>query len=1510
MKYQVTPAPWHSCLCFIVFIMTCIGSASAAQPTAFDNWARTAKIGGAAIAVGMSQQEIDTMLDTLKAQNVTVVEADSDLSNYQTEAQFELELALMRQFADASHKRGLRVVWYIPALEVITPNGKNIPNTMAKDHPDWVQMGMDGQQNVFYGGGGQVFWVEEDAESAWMSPSSTGYRNYFFDRIKRMVDTGIDGLWADVPIYADFGNTKWNDFNPEAIAKFEADTGFTRPFTEDWNNPAWKRWIHWRHEELARFLKDLTTISRGVNPEFAVFAETLPTDYNGGTIYGLDASFLKDIEGLTKVWEIDTMSNNVGMRNARTDDWISFISALKYARGATGEKPSWTFTYGKQADDAQQVMAQALIAGNNPYELQVPEMATTVGDAYRTRMFNWSKVNAPYLFEAASTAKTGILFSSPSRDYVDKFEGLGMFATTDGGSDELWWSESTLDSVYERDYLGEHRGVLKVLVNEHIPFNILLVPSQAELNQYESVFMPNIQAITDEEAQRLRLYVQQGGQLIVTGPNPTGMNEYGTTRSNYALADLLGFNRGQALPSSKVQSYGAGKTHYFSAPLGKQYLANNNIAARTTLANKVRSVSTVSVTTNADDRVYVETSQLNKQAVLQFTNFIGLNGNFSVVPTNISVTYTVPNGETVNNVRLSNPDNTNTAGTNIGFSQNGQKITFNIPLTQYALVVVSFNGAQAPSTNHVPSAGDDRFQTDINTALNFTGNQLLSNDGDLEGDALTIQNVLATTATNGSVSNLGNGNYRYTPNTGFSGIDTLTYTVGDGQGGQDIALIKVLVAPSNSYYTPTAVTQTVGSFDSGTLASLAAIDGETYDINSVTVNGSKVIDYYATTTIQEDIADIAEINVRHNGQYSLLNVTQQAFIYNYQASLWEQFETATVGNESNHPAVKRINSNIDAYVSSSKQMRIRIRAQRSAGVLTSWTDQIVWEVVPVIEITNPGDISNPVNNGALTIDGSVSDWSGITSLGQDPNDITTSQGQADWREGWMAHSNDKLYVAYRNDGAINTSSWWAWGVYLDTDVNSDTGYKINGAVGADYLMNGWTLFKYTGNGSNWSWQPISGVLNARAQSDITEMSVTRSAIGNPESINVLFRSDNSAFSSSPKVDYFPDGNNSAFTYQLDGNGGVVTDPVSNNQTLSIDGNINDWNQLQSFGVDGNDISSANSQADILEGWMAHDATSLFVAYRNDGNINTSTWWPWQVYLDTDSSGATGFNADNGVGANYLIQGSGIYRYIGTGSDWAWQYIGGAVNSVNGAIAELKIPRALIGNPSAIRAIFKARNGIFNGDYSSATGTDSYPNLGSGYLTYVLGGGNGGFSNVVANNTISLNGNLSDWEQLQSFGSDANEISMTGAKADFLETWMAHDNTNLYFAYRNDGAVDTSTWWPWQIFIDTDANISTGYKVGLSLGAKYMIQGGALYQYTGSGSEWSWQYISSVTNGVSGAIAELKISQSAIGDPSNLRVVFKASNWTFTGDYSSAGTDYVPDAALTNSEGYLSYTVSE
>ncbi len=121
----------------------------AAEPTAFSSWAKTAKLGGAAVFTGMTQQEMDQVLSDMVAQKVTVIEADSDLSNYLTDAQFEQELTLMRNFSDEAHKRGLRVVWYYPSLEVVTVNGKNIDQTMAKEHLDWVQIGLDGTPKVF-----------------------------------------------------------------------------------------------------------------------------------------------------------------------------------------------------------------------------------------------------------------------------------------------------------------------------------------------------------------------------------------------------------------------------------------------------------------------------------------------------------------------------------------------------------------------------------------------------------------------------------------------------------------------------------------------------------------------------------------------------------------------------------------------------------------------------------------------------------------------------------------------------------------------------------------------------------------------------------------------------------------------------------------------------------------------------------------------------------------------------------------------------------------------------------------------------------------------------------------------------------------------------------------------------------------------------------------------------------------------------------------------------------------
>lgn len=1465
----------------------------AAQPTAFDSWAKTAKIGGAAVAVGMSAAEISQILDNMVAQKVTVIEADSDLSNYQSDSRFELELDLIRQFSSAAHQRGLRVVWYIPALEVITNNGKNIPNTMAKDHPDWVQKGLTGEPNVFYGGGGQVFWVPTDAESAWMSPSSKGYREFFFNKIRQLAQTGVDGLWVDVPIYADFGPTKWSGFNAEAVTKFEADTGMSRPTAEDWSDPAWRRWIHWRHEELARFLTDLTNTARSVNSEFSIYAETLPTDYNGGTVYGLDASYLKSIEGLTEVWEIDTMSNNVGMRNAREDDWISFISALKYARAAAGNKPSWVFSYGKQENDAQQVMLQALIAGNNPYELKVPEMATTVSSIFRTRMFNWADLYTPYLFKAQSTAKTGVFFSSESRDYVDKFSGLGMFATTDSGGDSLWWADSVNESVYKRDYLAEYRGLIKILVHEHIPFNAMVRPDLNELNRYQTVLLPNVEAISDAESNLLRQYVEQGGHLVVTGPNPTGLNEYGNARANYALADVFGFNKSDPLPTSSSNTFGAGRLDYYSQRLGKQYLNTNNATARTTIANTVRTSSSINISTNADQRIYVETSELGEQAVLQFTNFIGLNGSFSIEPQTINVTYTVPELKQVASIMLTNPDTLGANQSNVSFSQNGSEISFNISVTQYAMVVVSFDNAQTPVHNHTPVAGDDDMQTNIDTVLEFNISALLINDGDLDGDTLTIVELETINSSTGSVANLGGGIYRYIPAVNFSGIDTLRYSVSDGHGNNDEALIHIKVAPPSAYYYPEVITLMTARPDGDNLSYYQQLDGNTYDIRYKSKNSKSVVDWNASTTITEDPSLIGQITIKHIGQYSHSNVVQKAYLYNYHTSSWEIFETETVGNEDNHLVKKTLTTNIADYISPQKKMRLRLRGVRSSGNVYIWSDQLFWEVTPIVPVSNVAPTAH-----AQTLDTNKNNAKTIVLTATDP------EGQA------LSYSINSQPQHGQLSGQLP---------HLTYTPNTD----------------------YVGN-DNFSFIANDGALDSL-----------------PVSINIS-------------------------VLQTGGNGSI-SNPVSET-SISIDGTLSDWSQLQSFGVDGNDMAEANAQVDWQEAWMAHDADNLYIAYHNNGVINTGTWWPWAIYLDTDVSNASGFQVSNNLGAEYLLNGGNLWKYTGTGTNWSWSFVPGAHSSVQNNHAEIKVTRSMLGSPSKIHVLFVGDNSAF-----SAIGIDYYPNAANAYFSYqleavvantppvataqslslqsgnsqdvilgatdaendtlsysivtqpsngILSGvapnviytpNNGfsgtdsfsfkandsqldsnvaivmlsvaassGISNPVSSSKFIIDGNITDWGGVQSFGMDGNDITppsipsnWAGVQADWLEAWMAHDNEHLYLSYHNDGGINTQNWWTWEVYFDTDGETNTGYGLN-GIGADYVLDGGALWHYTGTGNSWSWSIVTTSVSVVAGNLAEIKLPRSALGNPSVLKLVFRAGNAVFSGDYGNDGVDYYPN----------------
>jgi hypothetical protein len=143
-------------------------------------------------------------------------------------------------------------------------------------------------------------------------------------------------------------------------------------------------------------------------------------------------------------------------------------------------------------------------------------------------------------------------------------------------------------------------------------------------------------------------------------------------------------------------------------------------------------------------------------------------------------------------------------------------------------------------------------------------------------------------------------------------------------------------------------------------------------------------------------------------------------------------------------------------------------------------------------------------------------------------------------------------------------------------------------------------------------------------------------------------------------------------------------------------------------------------------------------------------------------------------------------------------------------------------------------------------------------------------------SITVDGNASDWASVSA-------ISTSGSGG--LTSLKAHDNsTTLYLL-----AQGTTTETYYQVFIDTD-NDATGSNeytgsAWSSTGFNYMIENGTLYHYNGTGTNWAWTSLGSVSASKTSTVIEIGIPKSLIGSlSSTIRVAAK----TITSAWANAG----------------------
>jgi hypothetical protein len=160
--------------------------------------------------------------------------------------------------------------------------------------------------------------------------------------------------------------------------------------------------------------------------------------------------------------------------------------------------------------------------------------------------------------------------------------------------------------------------------------------------------------------------------------------------------------------------------------------------------------------------------------------------------------------------------------------------------------------------------------------------------------------------------------------------------------------------------------------------------------------------------------------------------------------------------------------------------------------------------------------------------------------------------------------------------------------------------------------------------------------------------------------------------------------------------GAYFNPITT--AITIDGNLQDWANIRSFGVEEDDLKNPQAKANWLEAWFAHNEQNLYVAYKNKSKIDQSKWWLWEMYLDTDrNKNSTGFIINDHFGAEYVLQGSSLYKYAGSGLDWKWTFVKTLQAVAVNDSAEIVIPKSLLDNdPKSVRSLFFANNMTYTG----------------------------------------------------------------------------------------------------------------------------------------------------------------------------------------------------------------------
>lgn len=539
------------------------------------DWMRKVRIA----AYPLTPQNAEQIVAQATASGVYGIEVDNDIpGRYESLIDPTEKLEAIRLVAAAAHRHNNKAFVYIAGTECISKDAAG-PHTVFKEHPDWLQRKITGEPAIF--SNKAAFWIAPGEEDVWISPYAPDWRKLYMQRVRQIAATGIDGIYVDIPYWMTHftgWEDSWASFDDATVEAFRRQTGLdARKDIKigDFNDPGFRKWIDFRIATITSFLAEIRSNATSVNPNISVIPEIYPGIEEAAPRVGADVYQLYPVvDAIAHEYEFGDSEDHTAASRSPFD-WFMYQIGMRSFRAFAGEKPTWILNYSwdgapnvKPRDAMLNLANSELTAGANFWDARGHVMSGSNDMPTRTEIFHWIAKHED-IFGAIRqpVGETGVYFSDTTRNF------------------------------YPKDFVASYRGVLLLLLQNHIQFQIV---TPRTLSQFHGkvLVLPDVRVLGAAESASIHRLAQSGTHIVVTG------------NADQQLGDITGAVR---FPDRPELSYVEAAEKNFAA---------SNPAAPAALLSAIRSGTGLRIT--ASQNVVAHQAIIDGRTYVFFANFDGL----------------------------------------------------------------------------------------------------------------------------------------------------------------------------------------------------------------------------------------------------------------------------------------------------------------------------------------------------------------------------------------------------------------------------------------------------------------------------------------------------------------------------------------------------------------------------------------------------------------------------------------------------------------------------------------------------------------------------------------------------------------------------------------------------------------------------------------------------------------------------------------------------------------------